>query len=139
MKNPPGGERCWRVIKNRYLFPLHFATQRNLTSVTPAPQFVLPLYPLILFLSFLTSHYFPLPPRVLQQPASLLPIYPLEWQLFNIKVGREIIFNQQVGLRFLYIPLSVSVVSDWFNISLFTFTMSAIRALLQYKLYTLLL
>lgn len=139
MKNPPGGERCWRVIKNRYLFPLHFATQRNLTSVTPAPQFVLPLYPLVLFLSFLTSHYFPLLPRVLQQPASLLPIYPLEWQLFNIKVGREIIFNQQVRLRFLYLPLSVSVVSDWFNISLFTFTMSAIRALLQYKLYTLLL
>lgn len=25
MKNPPGGERCWRVIKNRCLFPLCFA------------------------------------------------------------------------------------------------------------------
>lgn len=91
VKNPPGGARCWRVMKNRCLFPLCFA---DLYAEGSAPQ-LLGLFSLSFLcssmfsfcLSSLPPHYSPLPPRLMQQPASSLPpsslFSPLKWQPFN--------------------------------------------------------
>lgn len=75
VKNPPGGQRCWRVIKNRCLFPLSLADSctggcdLSHSGSSVCPSFVPPMF--CFCLSSVTAHFSPLPPRLnaMQQPA----------------------------------------------------------------------
>lgn len=80
VKNPPGGARCWRVMKNRCLFPLCFAdlyTEGSALSCSGSSSLSFLCSSMFSFcLSSLTPHYSPLPPRLMQQPALLLLFLP---------------------------------------------------------------
>lgn len=140
VKNPPGGARCWRVMKNRCLFPLCFYAEGSALSCSGSsvcPSFVPPCslsVCLALLLITLPCHRVSCNNLPRFFPSSLLSVFRPSNDNPSINNRAEKSFFKPASQELGFLPHLFGSVCVRLNISLFTFAVSATGAQPRYTL-----